>query len=206
MGSKLRKCSGRDGKKINVVILRYMEIGEFKQKLGQAIARLEDDLKKVRTGRAHPDMLDSVRVEAYGVQTPLNQVANVTVPEPQLLQITPFDPSNIDAVVEGIRKDEALGLNPSDDGRVVRVNIPPLTEERRAQIAKQLGTNAEEARIVSRNLRQDVLNNFKKQKSAGEITEDDLRTYEKNVQEDLDKFNKQVDELVRTKEEEIMRV
>ena len=183
-----------------------MEIGEFKQKLGQAIARLEDDLKKVRTGRAHPDMLDSVRVEAYGVQTPLNQVANVTVPEPQLLQITPFDPSNIDAVVEGIRKDEALGLNPSDDGRVVRVNIPPLTEERRAQIAKQLGTNAEEARIVSRNLRQDVLNNFKKQKSAGEITEDDLRTYEKNVQEDLDKFNKQVDELVRTKEEEIMRL
>lgn len=183
-----------------------MEIGEFKQKLGQAIARLEDDLKKVRTGRAHPDMLDSVRVEAYGVQTPLNQVANVTVPEPQLLQITPFDPSNIDAVVEGIRKDEALGLNPSDDGRVVRVNIPPLTEERRAQIAKQLGTNAEEARIVSRNLRQDVLNNFKKQKSAGEITEDDLRSYEKSVQEDLDKFNKQVDELVRTKEEEIMKV
>lgn len=183
-----------------------MEMNEFRQKLDQALSRLEDDLKKVRTGRAHPDMLDSVRVEAYGVLTPLNQVANVTVPEPQLLQITPFDPANLENIAEGIRKDEALGLNPSDDGRVVRVNIPPLTEERRAQIAKQLGVNAEEAKIVSRNLRQDVLNNFKKQKSAGEITEDDLRSYEKDVQDELDKFNKQVDELVKAKEDEVMKV
>ncbi len=183
-----------------------MEMGDFKQKLSQAVARLEDDLKKVRTGRAHPDMLDGIRVEAYGTPMPLNQVANVSVPEPQLLQITPFDPQNLEAISEGIRKDEALGMNPSDDGRVVRVNIPPLTEERRAQIAKQLGNNAEEARIVSRNLRQDVLNNFKKQKSAGDITEDDLRSYEKDVQEELDKFNKQVDELVKAKEDEVMKV
>jgi ribosome recycling factor len=183
-----------------------MEMNEFKQKLSLALERLNEDLKKVRTGRAHPDMLDGVRVEAYGVLTPLNQVSNVTVPEPQLLQITPFDPSNLDAIVEGIRKDEGLGLNPSDDGRVVRVNIPPLTEERRAQIAKQLGVNAEDARIVSRNLRQDVLTNFKKQKSAGEITEDDLRAYEKQVQEELDKFNKLVDEAVKVKEEEVMKV
>jgi ribosome recycling factor len=138
--------------------------------------------------------------------TPLNQVANVTVPEPQLIQITPFDPSNLDAISEGIRKDEGLGLNPSDDGRVVRVNIPPLTEERRAQIAKQLGNNAEEARIVSRNLRQDVMTSFKKQKSTGEITEDDLRSLEKQVQDELDGFNRQIDELIRTKEAEIMRV
>ncbi len=183
-----------------------MEMSEFKQKLQVALGRLGEDLKKVRTGRAHPDMLDGIRVEAYGVMTPLNQVANVTVPEPQLIQITPFDPSNLDAISEGIRKDEGLGLNPSDDGRVVRVNIPPLTEERRAQIAKQLGNNAEDARIVSRNLRQDVLNNFKKQKSTGEITEDDLRSYEKEVQEELDGFNKQIDELISVKEAEIMKV
>lgn len=183
-----------------------MELNEFKQKLNLAIERLTEDLKKVRTGRAHPDMLDGVRVEAYGVMTPLNQVANVTVPEPQLIQITPFDPSNIDAVTEAIKKDEALGLNPSDDGRVVRVNIPPLTEERRAQIAKQLGTNAEDARIVSRNLRQDLLSGLKKQKSAGEITEDDLRSLEKQVQDELDKFNKQVDELIGAKEAEVMKV
>lgn len=183
-----------------------MEMSEFKQKLQVALGRLSEDLKKVRTGRAHPDMLDGIRVEAYGVMTPLNQVANVTVPEPQLIQITPFDPSNLDAISEGIRKDEGLGLNPSDDGRVVRVNIPPLTEERRAQIAKQLGNNAEEARIVSRNLRQDVLNNFKKQKNAGEITEDDLRSFEKQVQEELDGFNKQIDELISAKEAEIMKV
>lgn len=183
-----------------------MDMNDFRAKLKVAIERLEDDLKKVRTGRAHVDMLAGVKVEAYGVLTPLNQVANVTVPEPQLLQITPFDPSNLDAISEGIRKDEMLGLNPSDDGRVVRVNIPALTEERRAQIAKQLGTNAEEARIVSRNLRQDVLTNFKKQKNSGEITEDDLRSYEKEVQDELDKFNKQVDELVAEKEAEVMKV
>jgi len=183
-----------------------MEMSEFRQKLQVALERLSEDLKKVRTGRAHPDMLDGIRVEAYGVMTPLNQVANVTVPEPQLLQITPFDPSNLDAISEGIRRDEALGLNPSDDGRVVRVNIPPLTQERRAQIAKQLGTNAEDARIVSRNLRQDVLSNFKKQKSAGEITEDDLRSLEKQVQDELDGFNKQIDELIGAKEAEIMKV
>lgn len=181
-------------------------MSEFKSKLKVALERLEDDLKKVRTGRAHVDMLSGVKVEAYGAMTPLNQVANITVPEPQLLQVTPFDPSNLEAIVDGIRKDEALGLNPSDDGRVVRVSIPPLTEERRAQIAKQLGNNAEEARIVSRNLRQDVLNNFKKQKNNGDITEDDLRSYEKEVQDELDGFNKQVDELVRAKEEEIMKV
>ncbi len=181
-------------------------MNEFRQKLSLALERLGEDLKKVRTGRAHVDMLDGVRVEAYGVLTPLNQVANITVPEPQLIQITPFDPANISAVSEGIKKDEALGLNPSDDGRVVRVNIPPLTQERRAQIAKQLGTNAEDARIVSRNLRQDLMNNLKKQKSAGEITEDDLRSLEKQVQEELDKFNKQVDELIGAKEAEIMKV
>ncbi len=183
-----------------------MEMSEFKQKLGQALERLGEDLKKVRTGRAHTDMLDGVRVEAYGVMTPLNQVANVTVPEAQLLQITPFDPANITAISEAIRKDEGLGLNPSDDGRVVRVAVPALTEERRAQIAKQLGGNAEDARIVSRNLRQDVLNNFKKQKSAGEITEDDLRSYDKEIQEELNKFNKQVDEMISVKESEIMQV
>lgn len=183
-----------------------MEMSEFKQKLGQALERLGEDLKKVRTGRAHTDMLDGVRVEAYGVMTALKQVANVTVPEAQLLQITPFDPANITAISEAIRKDEGLGLNPSDDGRVVRVAVPALTEERRAQIAKQLGGNAEDARIVSRNLRQDVLNNFKKQKSAGEITEDDLRSYDKEIQEELNKFNKQVDEMISVKEAEIMQV
>ncbi len=183
-----------------------MEMNDFRAKLKVALERLEDDLKKVRTGRAHTDMLAGIKVEAYGVSTPLNQVANVTVPEPQLLQITPFDPTNLGAIVDGIKKDEALGLNPSDDGRVVRVNIPPLTEERRVQIAKQLGNNAEDARIVSRNLRQDLLANFKKQKSVGEITEDDLRSYEKEVQEELDKFNKQVDERVAAKEAEVMKV
>ena len=183
-----------------------MEISKFKEKAKLAIEHLESDLKKVRTGRAHPDMLDGVKVEAYGVMTPLNQVANITAPEPQLLQITPFDPSNLESIVEAIRKNEGLGLNPSDDGRIVRAAIPSLTEERRVQIAKQLGNNAEDCRIVLRNLRQDTMTHLKKQKSDSEISEDDFKRSEKEVQEELDKFNKEVEEKVKAKEEEIMKV
>jgi ribosome recycling factor len=103
----------------------------YEARFSAAVAHFEDELKKVRTGRAHPSMLDSVLVEAYGQRMPLNQVANVTAPEAQLLTVTPFDPSNIQIIAAGIRQDQALGLNPSDDGRVIRVPIPPLTEERR---------------------------------------------------------------------------
>jgi ribosome recycling factor len=183
-----------------------MEISEFKEKAKLAIERLESDLKKVRTGRAHPDMLDGIKVEAYGVMTPLNQVANITAPEPQLLQITPFDPTILTSISEAIRKDEALGLNPSDDGRVVRAGIPSLTQERRVQIAKQLGNNAEDCRIVLRNLRQDAMSFIKKQKTESEIGEDEFKRSEKEIQEQLDKFNREVEEKVKVKEEEIMKV
>lgn len=183
-----------------------MEYNDFTQKLELALAHLGDNIKKIRTGRAHPDMLSGLKAEAYGQQTPLNQMANITAPEAQLLQITPFDPQNLDAIVDAIRKDESLGFNPIDDGRVVRINIPALNEERRMQIAKQLGTHAEDARIVSRNLRQDLLTNLKKQKTSGEITEDELKTFEKQVQDELDKFNSKVEEIVKAKESEIMAI
>ena len=104
---------------------------EYELKMQAAIEHFEHELAKIRTGRAHPGMLDGIKVVAYGTEMPLNQVANITAPEAQLLQITPFDPSNIQAIAASIRNDQGLGLNPSDDGRVVRVPVPPLTEDRR---------------------------------------------------------------------------
>jgi ribosome recycling factor len=107
-------------------------VSEAKSKLDHALVHYQEELKKLRTGRAHPGMLDNIKVEVYGQQMPLKAVGNITAPEPQMLQITPFDPSNIQAISNAIRDDQSLGLSPTDDGRVVRINIPPLTTETRA--------------------------------------------------------------------------
>jgi len=117
-------------------------VQETKDKLQKAFQHFEEELKKIRTGRAHPSMLDGVMVEAYGVQMPIIQVGTVTAPEAQLLQISPFDPSNITAISSAIRDNPSLGLNPSDDGRVVRVPIPALTEERNLELVKSLRSKA----------------------------------------------------------------
>lgn len=109
---------------------------DYELKMTGALEHFESELGKIRTGRAHPGMLDGIKVEAYGTLMPLNQVANITAPEAQLLQITPFDPSNIQVIAAAIRNDQSLGFNPSDDGRVVRVPVPALTEERRRQLVK----------------------------------------------------------------------
>jgi ribosome recycling factor len=129
----------------------------YELKMTGALEHFEEELRKVRTGRSHPSMLDGIKVEAYGVLTPLNQVANITAPEPQMLQITPFDPSNVQPIAAAIRADQSLGFNPSDDGRIIRVPVPPLTEERRKQLVKQTGDKVEETRIALRNIRQDAL-------------------------------------------------
>ena len=123
------------------------DVKPYESKFEAAIARFEEELKKVRTGRAHPSMLESVKVEAYGQMMPLNQVASVMAPEPQMLTVTPFDASTLQAISAAIRADQALGLNPSDDGRLVRVPVPALTEERRKQIVKQTSEKVEEAKI-----------------------------------------------------------
>ncbi len=125
--------------------------------MAAAVAHFQDELKTLRTGRASVSMLDGVTVEVYGTSMPLNQVATVSTPEAQLIQITPYDPGNIQAIASAIRDNPTLGLNPSDDGRVVRVSIPPLTEERRREIVKQLGVKVEDAMIRLRNVRHDGL-------------------------------------------------
>lgn len=182
------------------------DIKVFEEKFNNAIAHFEDELKKVRTGRAHPSMLDSVQVEAYGQKVPLNQVANVTVADAQMLTITPFDPSNIQGISAAIRADQALGLNPSDDGRLVRIPIPPLTEERRKQIVKQTSEKVEDAKITLRNIRQDAQKEVKRLKDAKEISEDDQKRFEKTIDESIAKHNSRVDEIFKNKEKEILTI
>ncbi len=178
----------------------------YETKFEAALAHFEDELKKVRTGRAHPDMLDGVMVEVYGAKMPLNQTANVTVAEATQILVTPFDPTNVQAIANAIRADQSLGFNPSDDGRNVRVPIPPLTEERRREIVKSLSDKVEDCRIALRNIRQDALKSAKNMKDAKELSEDDVKRVEKAIDEQMTDMQKRLDEIVKNKETEIMTV
>lgn len=182
------------------------DITPYKVKMDAALEHLRDDLKKIRTGRAHPDMLGEIMVEAYGARMPLNQVANSTVPEPQLLQITPFDPATLQAIVTAIRNDQAFGFNPSDDGRVVRVPVPPLTEERRHQIIKQANEKGEETRIALRVIRQDALKDAKRRKDAKEMSEDDVKRAEKEIDGLMSDYQTKIDADLKAKEKDILTI
>lgn len=181
-------------------------VSETKVKLKTAIAHFENELKKLRTGRANAVMLDGIMVEAYGTPMPINQVANVSAPESQLLQITPFDPSNLAAISSAIRDSQALGLNPSDDGRIVRVPIPPLTEERRKEISKQVGAKLEDAMISMRNQRHDSLGVIEAAKKDKSIGEDDAKRLSDQIEEAMNGAKVEAEELAKIKEQEIMTV
>lgn len=176
----------------------------YELKMAGALEHFESELRKVQTGRAQPSMLDSIKIEVYGTVLPLNQAANVTAPEPQLLQITPFDPSNIAAISAAIRNDQSLGLNPSDDGRVVRVPVPALTEERRRQLVKQAGEKVEEARIGMRQVRQDALQDAKRQKDTKTLTEDDVKAVEKEIDRLMTEYQGKIDAAFKAKEKDIL--
>jgi len=183
-----------------------MDVNMYKVKMQSAVDHLVEELKKVRTGRAHPSIIEGVTVEVYGQTMPLNQVANITAPEPQLLQVTPFDPTNLQAISTAIRNDQAMGLNPSDDGRVVRVPMPPLTEELRRQIVKSLGDTVEEAKISLRNIRHDALKEAKRAKDAKEMSDDDVKRFDTQITEAINDFNSKIDSAQKAKEQEIMTV
>ena len=178
----------------------------YEQKFDGALEHFQEELKKVRTGRAHPDMLDGILVEAYGARVPLNQVGNIVVREPQLLQVNAFDPSNVKAISAAIRNDQSLGFNPTDDGRVVRVPIPALTEERRHQIVKQLGEKVEETRIAMRNVRQDAFKQAKLKKDAKELSEDDVKRVEKEIDRIMSEKQAELDRITKDKEKEILTI
>lgn len=181
-------------------------IADAKTKLDGAHAHYGEQLKSLRTGRASASMLDGVTVEAYGQPMPLNQVANITAPEAQLIQITPFDPSNIQAIASAIRDNPALGLNPSDDGRVVRVPIPALTEERRRDIVKQMSGKQEDAMITLRNIRREALDIIDQAKKDKEIGEDDAKRLTTQVEDAIKATTAQIETTTKAKEAEIMTV
>ena len=183
-----------------------MDTKHYTQRMDQAIQHFEETIKKLRTGRAHPDMLESVQVEVYGSKMPLAHVANVIAAEPQLLQVTPFDPSNLPAIAAAIRDDQTLGFNPSDDGRVVRVPVPMLTAERRQQIVKQLGEKVEETRVALRNARHDAINAAKQQEKDKTLSQDDVKRVEKTMDDAMSKVQSRLEELAKAKESEILTV
>lgn len=178
----------------------------FEQKMDAALEHFVSELRKVRTGRAHPEMLASVMVEAYGSRMPLNQLANVTVPEPQQLLVSPFDPGQIAVISAAIREDKSIGFNPSDDGRVIRVPIPALTEERRREMVKQLGEKVEECRIAMRTIRQDGIKDVKRRKDAKELSEDDVRAVEKEFDKLMHEYQAKIDESFKAKEQEVLTI
>ncbi len=179
------------------------DIKEDRKKMEDVIDRFREGMKKLRTGRDNPDMLSGVKVEVYGQFLPLNHVANITAADETLLVVTPFDPANIQAIAAAIRGDQSLGLNPSDDGRVVRVPIPALTEERRKEIVKSASSKVEEAKIAIRNAREDAR---KAIKIATEMSEDVKKRAEKEIDELTKEFTDKIEAEFKTKSEEIMKL
>lgn len=175
---------------------------EYRSAMDGVIAHFNDEMKKVRTGRAHPDMLGGIKVEAYGQFMPLNQVANVTTADATMLLVTPFDPSNIQAISSAIRNDPALGLNPADDGKVVRVPVPPLTEERRKEIVKTASSKVEDAKVAIRNVREDA----RKELKAAELPEDVAKRAEKSIDELTKTYVEKVDAAFKAKSAELMKI
>ncbi len=174
-------------------------------RMGKAMDALRRDLAGIRTGRASPSLVDRLTVEYYGTPTPLNQLAGVSVPEPRLLVIQPWDRGTMGAIEKAIQKSE-LGLNPSNDGQVIRIPIPPLTEERRKQLVKMVRSRAEEARVGIRNVRRHAKEGLGQLEKGGEISQDDERRAEQELQQLTDRHVAEVDSMLQHKEQEMMEV
>ncbi len=176
-----------------------------KEKMEKCLDSLERDYKAVRAGRANPAVLDRVVVDYYGCPTPLNQMAAISVPEPRMLMVQPWDASTLREIEKAINVAE-IGINPSNDGKVIRLAFPPLTEERRKELVKEISKRAEEAKVAIRNVRRDSIDSLKKLKKDNEITEDDLKDGEKKLQDITDSYVKQTDEMEKNKEQEILSI
>ena len=175
------------------------------EKMGKSIDALDREYKSVRAGRANAAVLDRVNVDYYGVPTPVQQMAAVSVPEPRTLLITPWDKTTLKDIEKAILTSE-IGINPQNDGICIRLNFPPLTEERRKEIVKDIRKKGEDAKVAVRNQRRDALDKLKALKKNNTITEDDEANGEKKIQNLTDKFCKEVDELAAIKEKEIMEI
>ncbi|MBP5251772.1 MAG: ribosome recycling factor [Treponema sp.] len=176
---------------------------DIESKMEKTVNSLKDEFSTIRTGRANASIFDKVRVDYYGTPTPLNQVGTISIPEARTVVVSPFDKSLIGAIEKAIQKAE-LGLNPSNDGKVIRIAIPPLTQERRKDLVKQAKSTAENYRTTIRNLRRDGNDSLKKQQKAGELTEDQLKTETDKLQKLTDKYIDEINKVYDSKEKEIM--
>lgn len=176
-----------------------------KDKMGKTISVLKSELSSLRAGRANAQVLDRIMVDYYGTPTPINQMGNIAAPEPRLLVITPYDPSALKEIEKALLKSD-LGINPGNDGKMIRLIFPELTEERRKELVKVVRKKGEEAKVAIRSIRRDANETIKKNKKDGEITEDDQKKMEEDAQKATDSFVKDVDKIIADKEKEIMEV
>ena len=175
------------------------------EKIAKSLDVLKEKLNSVRAGRANPALLDQVSVECYGSVMPIKNISNISAPDPRTIMVSPFDPSTMKDIEKAILAAN-LGFNPSNDGKVIRLVVPPLTEERRKEITKTVKKMGEEDKVAIRNLRKNANDELKKEEKAGELTEDDLKSELEDVQKKIDKAIKSIDEIVAKKEKELMEV
>ena len=180
-------------------------MNETKERMEKAVTAYQRELATVRAGRANPSLLDKVTVEYYGAQTPLNQLSSITVPEARMLIITPYDKTALGDIEKAIQKAD-LGVTPTNDGSIIRITIPPLTEERRKELVKLVKKYSEDAKVDVRNIRRDANDDLKKLEKNGEMTEDELRSSTEDVQKLTDEYVSKIDEITKDKEKEIMEV
>ncbi len=182
-----------------------MNYSEFKNKMDKTINVLKDELGSIRAGRANPRLLDKLTIDYYGSPTSINQLANINVPEARQIVIQPWDVKTLNLIVKAIQTSD-LGLNPNNDGKVIRLLFPPLTEERRLELTKEVKKLGERDKVAIRQIRRDAIEHFKKLEKSKEITEDDLKTAEKDIQKFTDEYTDKVDKIVEIKIAEIMEV
>lgn len=180
-------------------------INQHKDQFEKVIEHFHHELSSVRTGRANPALLSTVMVESYGSKVPLQQVASITVSDAKTLTISPWDKGHIQEIEKGIHAAN-IGLNPSNDGQVVRINLPPLTEDRRKEMVKLVGQMSEHARIGIRQVREEIIKAIKRSEADGQATKDDVASSQKKIQDIVDKYNKDIKEIAEDKEKELMTV
>ncbi|MBQ2634810.1 MAG: ribosome recycling factor [Oscillospiraceae bacterium] len=181
------------------------DLKEFTQKMEKTCSVLLENFNAVRAGRANAAVLDRITVIYYGVETPIQQIATITSPDARTLLIQPWDGSILKAVEKAIQASD-LGINPQNDGRSIRLSFPQLSEERRRELIKQVHRYGEESKVAIRNIRRDAVDRFKKQAKTSEITEDDLKNLERDIQKETDSFVKRIDELCAQKEQELFAI
>lgn len=178
---------------------------DAEERMDKAVAVYASELKRIRAGTANPGLVDSIRVSYYGSQTPLTQLANIGVPDPQLIVIKPYDPSCIDDIVKAIHASD-IGINPQSDGRVIRLNVPGLSEERRQQLAQRVKDMAEDAKVAVRNIRRDANKHLDKLKKNSEISEDGCEGAREEIQELTDQHTNRIEELKKDKRSDILEM